>query len=103
MIREVVSGFRDVGLDISAAKCHWSSQPPLPGKTLDIAGILVVWEETLKFVGTSIDLNGNDMMALENRIAQANKLFYCWKELLLSKWLAQRLRLRPRFSPLHCG
>ena len=95
MVKEVIDAFVEVGLEVSAAKCHWSSYPPSPGTELAIAGGQLAWESQIKFVGTVLNLGGNDGAALEDRLAQADKLFHRWKPYLQCKQVSvtQRIKL----------
>merc|ERR1712232_609137 len=75
----------EVGLDISAHKCHWTSHPSLPNSSLDIGTSPVKWEHTITFVGSVIQLDGNDGCAITHRLAQATKVYCAWAPYLQSK------------------
>ena len=76
MGRELVEALGDVGLEVSAAKCHWTSYPRMPVTNLNLAGAVVTWEPHIIFVGSVFNFGGNDGEALEHRLAQATKVFY---------------------------
>ena len=95
MVAEVIRAFADVGLDVSASKCHWTSSPAQPDACLDISGFRLQWEKNLTFVGSVVDLNGNDGEALEHRLTQARKAFHKWQPVLQARHASvwQRLKL----------
>ena len=95
MILEVIQAFLDVGLEVGTDKCHWSSCPAKRKEKLRFGEDKVVWEPTLTFVDTILDLCGSDAAAMEYRIAQATKVFHKWKPMLTcqSAALMQRLDL----------
>ena len=95
MISEVIQAFLDVGLEVGTDKCHWSSCPAKRKEKLRFGEDKVVWEPTLTFVGTIVDLCGSDVAAMEHRLAQATKVFHKWKPMLTcrSATLTQRLDL----------
>jgi len=103
MVREVFDAFLEVGLDVSASKCHWTSYPPLPDTQLNLAGIPLFWEPQIKFVGTVISLGGNDGAALEDRLAQADKVFYRWASFLQFKCVSVLQRLKLLCATVFCS
>ena len=82
MISDTIAAFSAVGLEVGTDKSHWSSYPRRPQETLRFGDDNVMWEPSLIFVGTVLDLNGNDGRAIDYRIAQANKVFWKWKSIL---------------------
>ena len=82
MIAEVVEGFLQVGLTVSTEKCHWTSYPVKKREKLRFGDDRIGWEPSLTFVGTIIDFNGNDRLAMEHRLAQGMKVFHKWKSVL---------------------
>jgi hypothetical protein len=93
MFDELSDAFRSVGLDIGAEKTHWSSYPPEAGHTALFHDCAIEWEASLTFVGTVIDLGGGDGQAMDYRIAQATKVYGCWKPLLTCKWIPRLRRV----------
>jgi hypothetical protein len=87
MIQELAEAFLAVGLEIAADKTHWTSYPAAPDDTLRVGDFVCQWEATLTFVGTLIDLGGNDALAVDHRIAQAEKVYWSWRVLLTCKWI----------------
>ena len=51
MLEEALVAFAEVGLEIGLDKTHWTSWPPMPGRHLQVAGVDIVWEPHLTFVG----------------------------------------------------
>jgi hypothetical protein len=98
MISDVVEGLREIGLGVGADKSHWTSTPRLDGETLSVDSGAIEWEETLTFVGTVLDLTGSAGPAMQYRMAQANKAYAKWKEILTCPWIpkAQRIKLLPK-------
>ena len=98
MISDVVEGLREIGLGVGADKSHWTSTARLNGEKLTVDGGTVEWEETLTFVGSVLDLTGNAGPAMQYRMAQANKAYAKWKEILTCPWIprAQRIKLLPK-------
>ena len=82
MVADVIEGFVRVGLAVSTEKCHWSSYPSFTGTSLSFGADQVEWETSLTFVGTILDLNGNDGLAIAYRRAQATKVYFKWKQVL---------------------
>ena len=76
MVSDVIEGFAKVGLAVSTEKCHWSCHPASPEASLSFGGDQVKFEPALTFVGTVLDLNGNDGLAIANRRAQATKAYF---------------------------
>ena len=93
MAEELIGAFGSVGLDVSLTKCHWTSYPPDPGSSLRLCGQSLSWESQMNFVGTVLDLSGNDGVALENRIAQAEKTYHKWGPYFRCTHVSVRLRL----------
>ena len=93
MLSEVVSAFAAVGLDVGPDKSHWTSYPALPTKRLRCPGGLLRWEDRLTFIGTVLDFNGNDDLAMEHRTAQATKVFYKWQKVLQCPHVSLRARV----------
>jgi hypothetical protein len=98
MISDVVEGLKEIGLGVGADKSHWTSTPPLEGEIFSVDAGAIEWEETLTFVGTVLDLTGSAGPAMQYRMAQANKAYAKWKEILTCPWIpkAQRLKLLPK-------
>ena len=82
MISETITAFASVGLEVGTGKSHWSSYPSRSGEKLVFGQDRVTWEASLTFVGTILNFNGKDGLAIDNRIAQANKVFWKWKPVL---------------------
>ena len=82
MVSDVIDGLAKVGLAVSTEKCHWSCHPASPESSLSFGGDQVKFEPALTFVGTILDLNGNDSLAIANRRAQATKVYFKWKQVL---------------------
>ena len=82
MLRDVVAAFLDVGLEISAPKCHWTSFPACRGAILNFEQTQLEWEDSLTFVGTVLDVTGNDGRAIAYRLAQATKVYHKWRPVL---------------------
>ena len=93
MAQEVVDAFAAVGLDVSPGKCHWTSYPAQPGESFDMQGGSLQWEPQLKFVGTILKFIGNDGYAIEQRLAQADKVYYKWKPFSQCKDVSMHRRL----------
>ena len=98
MISDVVEGLREIGLGGGADKNHWTSTPRSDGETLSVDSGAIEWEETLTFVGTVLDLTGSAGPAMQYRMAQANKAYAKWKEILTCPWIpkAQQIKLLPK-------
>jgi hypothetical protein len=98
MISDVIEALGKIGLGVGAEKTHWTSTPQLPEQALHVGGKEIAWEDSLTFVGTVVDLSGNAGPAILYRMAQANKAFAKWKEVLICSWIpkAQRLKLLPK-------
>ena len=82
MLSAVISSFSDVGLEVSTDKCHWTCWPTQHDSTLLFGGDLIKWESSLTFVGTILDVGGNDEAAINYRLAQATKVFFKWQGVL---------------------
>ena len=82
MLAEVIDAFKVVGLDVAPDKSHWTCYPPKPSSSLKCGGKRIGWESHLVFVGTVLDFNGNDGLAIDHRLAQATKVFFKWKQVL---------------------
>ena len=93
MAKELIAAFGDAGLDVSAAKCHWTSYPPAPTKSLIVESASLSWEAQMTFVGTILEISGNDGAALENRLAKAVKVFHTWAPFLQCRHVSVRRRL----------
>ena len=65
----------------------------MPGRHLQVAGVDIVWEPHLTFIGHVFDFTGNCCAAIHYRTAQARKAYHRWKPLLLSKWLSVKRRV----------
>ena len=102
MLTAVITAFGDVGLDVSTDKCHWTCWPPLQGSTLSFGGDCIKWEFSMTFIGTIIDVCGNDEAAITYRLAQATKVFHKWQKVLQcsSAPLASRASLFMKTSVL---
>ena len=100
MISDVVKGLREIGFGVGAEKSHWTSNPCLEGETLSVDAGAVEWEGTLTFVGTVLDLTGSAGPAIQHRMAQANKAYSTWKEVLACPWIPKALpvKLLPSFA-----
>jgi hypothetical protein len=98
MISDVINALGKIGLGVAAEKTHWTSTPQMPEQTLRVEAEEVAWEDSLTFVGTVVDLSGNAGPAILYRMAQANKAFAKWKEVLTCSWIpkAQRIKLLPK-------
>ena len=98
MISDVVNGLREIGFGVGAEKSHGTSTRRLEGETLSVDAGAVEWEGTLTFVGTVLDLTGSAGPAIQHRMAQANKAYSKWKEVLTCPWIpkAQRIKLLPK-------
>ena len=83
MTSDVIEAFARVGLAVSTEKCHWTSYPSSSAAVLSFGADSVAWESSLTFVGTILDLNGNDGLAIAYRRAQATKVYFKWKQVLL--------------------
>ena len=94
MILETTTAFAEVGLSVSTEKCHWSCHPMQSGCQLQFGADAVVWEDALTFVGTVLDLNGNDARAIAYRMAQATKVFHKWKDVLRCRDASEDCRIR---------
>ena len=70
----------------------------MPEDVLGVEAEKVAWEGSLTFVGTAIDLSGNAGPAIVHRIAQANKAYAKWREVLTCPWIpkAQHIKLLPK-------
>ena len=82
MLTDVIEAFSAVGLDVSAEKCHWTSYPSKKDTSLLLRDHNLMWEPSLTFVGTVLDVCGNDGKAIDHRIAQATKVFFKWRTIL---------------------
>ena len=82
MLADIVEAFAVVGLDVAAEKCHWTSFPSMTTSTLALRDHQLNWESHLTFVGTVLDVGGNDGRAIDYRIAQATKVFFKWRSIL---------------------
>jgi hypothetical protein len=98
MISDVIEALAKIGLGVGAEKTHWTSSPQMPEQKLKAGSESIVWEASLTFVGTIVDLTGNAGPAILHRMAQANKAYAKWKEVLTCSWIprAQRLKLLPK-------
>ncbi|CAE8618348.1 unnamed protein product [Polarella glacialis] len=98
MISDVINALGKIGLGVGAEKTHWTSTPQMPEEALRVEAEEVAWEDSLTFVGTVVDLSGNAGPAILYRMAQANKAFAKWKEVLTCSWIpkAQRIKLLPK-------
>ena len=67
---------------VGTDKSEWSAYPRRPREKLRFGEDDVPWEPSLTFVGTILDLNGNDGLAIDYRIAAANKVYWKWKPIL---------------------
>ena len=85
MLSDVITSFKDVGLDVSYQKCHWTSFPNAEGTFLRCGSELLPWSKSLTFVGTIISACANDGDAILHRQAVATKVFYKWRPMLLCK------------------
>ncbi|CAE8637304.1 unnamed protein product [Polarella glacialis] len=98
MISDVINALGKIGLGVGAEKTHWTSTPQMPEEALRVEAEEVAWEDSLTFVGTVVDLSGNAGPAILYRMAQANKAFAKWKEVLTCSWIpkAQHIKLLPK-------
>lgn len=87
MVKDIVQAFREIGLGIGADKTHWSSTPQLEGTTLSVEGHDVLWENTITFAGTVLDLTGSSDAAIHYRMIQGMKALAKWKPLLQASWI----------------
>ena len=94
MLADCILAFAAAGLEVGLEKTHWISTLRSPGQVLKADGHELVWEQTLTFVGTIIELCGGDGPALQHRLVQATKTLMSWKALIYSKWLPLASRLR---------
>ena len=85
--------FAQAGLDVGTDKSHWTSYPEKPLSTLQVGPDSVKWEPHVTFVGTVLNLVGNDGPAMEHRISQAEKVFHKWKPLLCCNKVSLRRRV----------
>ena len=95
MISEVISGFAAVGLEVGTDKSHWFSYPLRKLEKLRFGDDKVMWKASLIFLCTILDFNGNDALAIDYRVAQANKVFWKWRPILQCRnaSLARRIDL----------
>ena len=94
MLDEVLCAFAVVCLAVGAEKCHWTSWPACRQSSLKIAGAKLPWEQSITFVGGILCLSGNDGLAMEHRLAQAEKNYFRWAAVLKSDApLRRRLEL----------
>jgi hypothetical protein len=98
MISDIIKALSEIGLGVGAEKTHWTCTPQLPGTALLVAGKEIAWEGALTFVGSVVDLTGNAGPAILYRMAQANKAYAKWKDVLRCAWIpkAKRLKLLPK-------
>ena len=82
MAEDFALALSDVGLEVGAKKCHWTSYPPLPDTKFSVNGAALSWEKHICFVGSVLNLAGNDGPALELRLTQAEKTFHRWRPYL---------------------
>jgi len=94
MLADIVRAFGDVGLEVSLPKCHWTSYPAKRHATLKCATNRLAWEPSLVFVGTVLDVGGNDGLAIDYRVARASKVFYKWRSALQSPRASLKCRIR---------
>jgi len=94
MLTEAINAFRAVGLDVSTEKCHWTCYPAKPGSQIKFARDRVKWDPSLTFVGTVLDLCGNDGLAMEHRISQGTKVFHKWRRVLQCRHASARCRVQ---------
>jgi hypothetical protein len=78
MAEEFALTLSEVGLEVGAKKCHWTSYPPLPSQKLPLHGASLDWEAQINFVGAVLNFAGNDGLAMELRLVQAEKAFHRW-------------------------
>ena len=94
MISEVIAGFSVVGLETSTEKSHWTSHPSKPGSRLRFGQDRISWEQSITFVGTVLELSEHDAPAITHRLAQATKVFFKWKPVLLNRSASMRCRVQ---------
>ena len=94
MTAEVIEAFSRVGLEVGPEKCHWTSFPIKPEAVFSLASSEISWERSITFVGSVIDLAGNDAAALDHRIAQATKVWGKWRKVLCCRHVAPLRRAR---------
>ena len=87
-----VLGCEEVGLEVSVSKCHWASYPCLRESQFSLRAESIQWEDALTFVGSVIDLTGNESAAVDYRIAQATKVWGAWRSVLTCKSVAPMRR-----------
>ena len=93
MVSEVIDAFSEVGLGVGTDKSHWTSYPAMAGTHFKFGQDEVVWERSLTFVGTVLDLCGNDAAAIDYRLAQATKVFHKWRKILQCPFATMRCRI----------
>jgi hypothetical protein len=94
MLNQAIQDFKEPGLDINLTKCHWTSYPSHEGRTLDVDGECISWESDITFVGSRLDLLGNDEAALHYRLAQAEKVWHSWSSILRVRDVSTNMRMR---------
>ena len=98
MIADVVGKLREIGLGVGSDKSHWTSTPQREDDTLNVDNGQIVWEDSLTFVGTVLDLTGSAGPAMAYRMAQANNTFTEWRDVLCCPRIPQshRIMLLPK-------
>ena len=98
MIGDVVEKLKQIGLGVGPEKSHWTSTPPREQEVICMEEGQIVWEDSLTFVGTVLDLTGNAGPAMVYCMAQADTAFAKWKDILTCPWIpkTQRIMLLPK-------
>ena len=98
MVKEIIQSFAAVGLEVGCEKTHWTYFPAKPDAKLKCGTEKIPWENSLTFIGTVLDLCGNDALAISHRTAQATKVYHKWRAVLQCPRASSVCRIRSTFS-----